>query len=103
VDWPWVVDVLWITLWNGVVGGNGWTWAANTLSQENNSHCIFNGAREWLLNILPRNQSMNISYSAGAMTGELEDVCDPEGRNPHNGKWPFILTTRSYTAQEWSW
>jgi histone-lysine N-methyltransferase SETMAR len=47
---------------------------------------LFNGTGECLLNILPRSGSMHTSYFAGDTTGGLEDVCYPEGRNPHERK-----------------
>jgi hypothetical protein len=44
---------------------------------------FFNGTGQYFLNILPRSPCMDTSYFAGEMIGGLEDVCHPEGRNPH--------------------
>jgi hypothetical protein len=45
-----------------------------------------NGTREYSMNILPRSRSMDISSFAGEYSGGLEDICDAEGRNPHERK-----------------
>jgi hypothetical protein len=55
---------------------------------------------EYVLNILLRRQSMDTSYFTGEIIGALEDLCHLEGRNPHEGKWLFILTLRPYTTAE---
>jgi hypothetical protein len=45
-----------------------------------------NGRGEYFLNGLPRSRSIDTSYFTGEIIGELEDVCYPEGRNPHERK-----------------
>jgi hypothetical protein len=45
-----------------------------------------NSTGEYFLKILPRSWSMDTRYFAGEIVGGLEDVCYPEGRNPHERK-----------------
>jgi hypothetical protein len=47
---------------------------------------FFNRTGDFFLTILPRSRSMDTSYFAGGIMGGLEDVCHPEGRNPHERK-----------------
>jgi hypothetical protein len=47
---------------------------------------FFNGAWECFLNILPRCPSMDAKHFGEETIGGLEDVCCPEGRNPHERK-----------------
>jgi hypothetical protein len=47
---------------------------------------FFNSTMEYFMNTSLRRQSMDTSSFVGEMINGLEDVCDPEGRNPHERK-----------------
>jgi hypothetical protein len=47
---------------------------------------LFNGPREWFLNVLPRSRSVDRKYFAEEIVGGLKDVCYPEWRNSHERK-----------------
>jgi hypothetical protein len=53
---------------------------------------FFNGIGEYLLNSLPQNQSMDAKHFAAEIVSGLEDVCYPEGRNPHKRKMTLPFT-----------
>jgi hypothetical protein len=72
-------------------------WAAsceevNELERPTHDHrktsvtAFLNGTRYYFLNILPRGRSINTNYFAGEIICGLEDLCYPEGRNPHERK-----------------
>jgi hypothetical protein len=55
---------------------------------------FFNSTTEYFMNTSLQRQSMDTSSFAGEMINGLEDVCDPEGRNPHERK----ITLRFHKA-----
>jgi hypothetical protein len=43
---------------------------------------FFDGTGNWFLNILRGSESMDTRSFVGEMINGLQDVCDPDGRNP---------------------